>query len=298
METKPNFFIVGAPKSGTTALYSYLRQHPDIFMCTPKEPQFFAADICGHQRYITTLSQYIDLFKDARAIARGEASTCYLGSPRAPHEIRAFCPEARIIVMLRNPVDMMYAEHSERIFLGVEHISSFELALRSNEWRRWRSGRFRGQRVIRLCYRELASFPDQVNRFIDVFERSNIHIILYDDFAKNPALVYKQVLAFLGVWPGHECAFEVVNANRQGRNIVIQEMLRDPPQVVRRLVRACLPQPIRRDLSSFLHGLTVKVAPRAKLDPQLRKRLEVEFAPEVRHLSEIIDRDLSSWISG
>src|ERR1700747_3640485 len=118
---RPNFFIVGAPKAGTTALYSYRAQHPEVFMSRLKEPQFFASDICGNQRNVTTLSEYLKLFEDAHALAIGEASTCYLASPGAAEQIRSVCQEPRIIVMLRNPVDVMYAEHSERLFDGTEH---------------------------------------------------------------------------------------------------------------------------------------------------------------------------------
>src|SRR2546430_2774457 len=170
---KPDFFIVGAPKAGTTALYSYLKQHPELFMCNPKEPQFFARDICGHQRKVTTLLEYLRHFEDTHGVAVGEASTCYLGSPGAAQEIRAFCGKARIIIMLRNPIDVMYAEHSERLFDGTEHITSFPLALDSKEDRIWRCGKFCGERVIRLEYRELVKSSEQVKRFIDVFGWQN-----------------------------------------------------------------------------------------------------------------------------
>lgn len=287
---KPNVFVVGAPKSGTTALYAYLRQHPEVFMCSPKEPQFFAGDICGHQREITTMAEYLGLFENTDEAVAGEASTCYLGSPQAPREIQAFCPEARIIAMLRNPIDVMYAEHSERIFQGFEHISEFEAALDSNESRRWRSGRFKGECVRRLNYRELAMFSQQVKRFVHVFGRPNVHIVIYEDFAANPALIYKEVLDFLRVWPHHQCAFDVVNANRQIRSRLVQDVLRDPPEIVRSVVRSLLSQRTRRSVANFLN---VKVKPRPPLNQQFREQLESEFEHEVQQLSDIVGRDLS-----
>ena len=295
---KPNFFIVGAPKSGTTALYSYLSQHPQIFMCSPKEPQFFAADIRGDQRVVRTLSDYLDLFRNARSVVIGEASTCYLGSLSAPHEIRSLSPEARIVIMLRNPIEVMYAEHSECLYDGTEHILDFRLALGSDEPRTWRSGRLRGQPVTRLSYRELVKFSQQVNRFINVFGRSNVHVIVYDDFADDPRLAYKEVLAFLGVWPNHKCSFNVVHANRQIRSTWCQDLLRHPPRLVRGFSHTFLPGPVRRTLGSCLNRLNTKFVPRPMLDQDFRRQLELEFMFEVQQLSKVIDRDLCHWVAG
>jgi Sulfotransferase domain len=294
---KPNFFIVGAPKSGTTALYTYLRQHPEIYMCMLKEPQFFASDTRGHQRSVTTLSEYLDHFKDAHALAIGEASTCYLASPGAPKCIRQFCPTARIVIMLRNPIDVMYAEHSERLFDGVEHIKDFASAVNSAEPRIWRSGRFKGQRAAGLSYRELVNFSRQVARFIGVFGRSNVHIVLYDEFAKNTAAAYKEVLSFLGVSTSHDCHFNVVHANRRTRSTMIQDLLRDPPKSIQKFVHALLPTSTRQDLGRYLNRLNTKFVPRPALDSKLRQRLEVEYSQELRELSRLIDRDLSTWIN-
>jgi Sulfotransferase domain len=298
METvpTPNVFIVGAPKSGTTALYSYLRRHPEIFMSKLKEPQFFAADICGDQRAVRTLSEYLALFREARAPVIGEASTCYLGSSSAARHIREFCRPARIIAMLRNPIEVMYAEHSERLFDGVEHIADFSSALDSNEKRKWRSGRFKCQCVIRPSYRELTRFSDQIKRFINRFARQNICIIIYDDFAKDPALTYKKVLSFLQVSPNHQCAFDVIHANRQIRSERVQDFLNAPPDTVRGLARTVLPRPIRQAVGRYLNRLNVKVTARPMLDQPFRKRLQLEYEPEVQLLSELLDRDLTHWI--
>jgi hypothetical protein len=294
---KPNFFIVGAPKAGTTALYSYLRQHPEIFMCLPKEPQFFAADTCGDQRNVATLSEYLGYFKEARARAIGEASTCYLSSPGATRDIREFCPKARIIIMLRNPIDVMYAEHSERLVGGAEHIVNFAAALDSDEPRRFRSGRFKGQRVVRPGYRELVLFSQQVQRFFDAFGRPNVHVIVYDEFAKNAGLAYKDVLAFLGVSPNHECAFNVVNSNRRIRSTIVQDLVRHPPETVRKLARAFVPRSTRQRLATTLNRRNVQFVARPVMDQQLRKRLELEYVQEVQQLSRLVDRDLSKWIT-
>jgi len=297
METipKPNFFIVGAPKSGTTALYSYLRQHPEIFMSRLKEPQFFAGDIFGHQRNVTTMAEYLRQFEEARTPAIGEASTCYLVSPGAAHEIKEFCPGARIIIMLRNPVDVMYAGHCERLVNGGEHIVDFAAALDAIEPRRYRTGPFKGQRVARPSYRQVVLFSQHVKRYIDIFGRPNVHVIVYDDFAKNPRLAYKNVLVFLGVSPNHECAFNVVNANRRIRNTTLHDFLSHPPKILQGLARVLLARSIRQRLSKYLNTFNEKFVPRPEMNQLLRKRLESEYAEDVRELSRLVDRDLSNW---
>ena len=116
MTNKPDFFIVGAPKCGTTALYTYLKQHPEIFMSPQKEPQFFANDVLGDRRHTCTWAEYLSCFAAARGAKRiGEASVAYLGSPCAPKQIKMFNPAAKIIIMLRNPVDMMHSLHNQRL---------------------------------------------------------------------------------------------------------------------------------------------------------------------------------------
>lgn len=292
---RPNFFIVGAPKSGTTALYSYLGQHPEIFMCTPKEPQFFASDIFGSQRNITTLSEYLSCFTQARTSRIGEASTCYLGSPSAPQQIQEFSPQARIIIMLRNPIDVMYAEHSERLVDGAEHITDFAKAVDSAEPRRYRTGRFRGQCVVRPSYRELAQFSKQVKRYYDRFDRSNVYVVLYDDFASDTKRVYIAVLSFLGVSPEQECSFEVVNANRRIRNVRIHDLVRYPPEPVRSMLRACVPRSLRRKVGNYITLLNEEIRARPTLDSQLRRRLALEYGDDLRQLSSLVGRDLSCW---
>src|SRR3972149_11450918 len=119
----PNFFIVGAPKCGTTAMYTYLKQHPEVFMSDLKELHFFGTD--HHRINYTpyTKEQYLSFFDGAGDKRRiGEASTSYLYSERAAVEIKEFNPFARIIIMLRNPVDVMYAYHHTNLSGGFEYI--------------------------------------------------------------------------------------------------------------------------------------------------------------------------------
>ena len=294
---RPNLFVVGAPKCGTTALYTYLGRHPDIFMCPIKEPQFFAGDIFSHQRCIRTLPEYLSCFAAARNQRRlGEASTAYLGSRTAANEIKAFSPTARVIIMLRNPVDVMYAEHSQRVFGNMEHIVNFEIALESQEPRRWRSGPFKDEEIIRLSYRELSRFGEQVRRYFDVFGRQNVHVVLYDEFKIDTRAVYTGVLRFLEVdYSHHDTDYPIINANRRARSVRVQELLRYPPKHLQGFARRALPRTLRSAIVRSLHRLNVVYQCRPPMDQALRRRLQKEYEPEVEQLSHLLGRDLSAW---
>src|SRR6185436_3306607 len=126
---RPDFFIVGAFKAGTTALYEYLRVHPQIFMSVPKEPMYFGADLTPRYRRMTE-DEYLALFRDARPNQHaGEASPWYLYSTSAAAEINDFALDGRVIIMLRNPVDVMYSQHSQLVFNQREDLADFGAAL-------------------------------------------------------------------------------------------------------------------------------------------------------------------------
>ena len=129
---KPDFFIIGAPKCGTTALVSYLSEHPDVFMSEPKEPHFFADDFPHYKKYIPTIDAYERLFEDAAlkpATRVGEASVWYLYSEYAIKNIHKYRPDAKLIVMLRDPVEVMQSLHKQLLWTMDENQPSFEKAL-------------------------------------------------------------------------------------------------------------------------------------------------------------------------
>ena len=207
-------------------MYSYLNEHPQVYMSPKKEPQFFAADVFGDQRNVIAVEDYRRCFERAdRARVVGEASTAYMVSRIAAEQIKSYSPGARILVMLRNPIDVMHALHSERLFMNTEHITDFGKAIHSDDARFWHAGRWKGQRVIRPSYREVASFPSQLKRFVDVFGRDRVHVVVYDGFRSDPAAEYAQLLAFLGVDAAPRRGFIRHNANRRVRNMAAQDWL-------------------------------------------------------------------------
>jgi hypothetical protein len=292
----PTFFIIGAPKCGTTALYTWLNAHPQICMSQPKEPQFFAEDIFGHQRNITNIGDYLRCFDNKTVVEEaGEASTCYLASPSAAEQIKTFSPNAKIVVMLRNPVEVMYSLHSERVFSHMETIRDFASAVDSTAERTWAAGRFRGQPVIRPSYREMVRFSDQIRRYMDLFSRNYIHVILLEDLLSSPVEAYKSTLDFLGLEFDQRDSFELVNDNRRARSLTLHRFARHPGKTIRHMGHFVLPRVVRAYISTTVNGFNTVRGPRPTLDAKLKRRLTREFEPHIQSLSVLLGRDLSSW---
>jgi hypothetical protein len=294
---KPDFFIVGAPRCGTTALHTYLGEHPEIFMSAEKEPHFFSTDVPSSE-FTRDEQKYLSLFAGARHEKRvGEASVFYLCSQRAATEIHAFCPSASIIIMLRDPIEMMYSLHRRHLFVGAETVGDFRAALAAEEERK-RGGRLppKPYPVQPLLYREMATYTPQVRRYLDVFGWRQVHVIIFDEFTSDTARVYRETCEFLGVSPDFRPEFPVVNADQRLRSKTLRNVLLSPPtSLVRGLARAVVPRPFRHRLYSGLKSFAVVDAQRPPLDAQLRRQLQAEFAPEVEQLSALLKRDLRHW---
>jgi Sulfotransferase domain len=294
----PDSFIVGAPKSGTTALYEYLRQHPDIFMSPLKEPRFFSTDVHFTHRAPLSLAEYLACFAGARAERRiGEASNTYLYSRVAAKAIKAFSPEARIIVMLRHPVDMMHARHSQNLWTGAEVITDFAAALDAEEERRRRGGSSSESSTIdeHLFYRDAVRYTEQVERYVETFGRDRVHVIIYDEFRRDTRKAYVETLTFLGVRADFRPNLGVVNANKRARNPMLDAMLQRPPSVVRWLARTMLDRPRRKRFKAALRLLNARVEARPPMEAALRRQLQAEFRPEIERLSALLRKDLSFW---
>ena len=293
---RPDFFIVGAPKSGTTALYLYLAGHPDIGMSKAKEPQFFASDILGHQRRSATLAQYLSNFDHATGKSRiGEASPVYLASRRAPQEILDINRTAQIIIMVRNPIDVMHALHSQRVFTGMEHITRFELAVDCHETRYWQSGPFRGEPVLLLGYRETTRFTEQIQRYFEAFGRERVHVILFDDFAGAPGIAYENVLSFLGLRSDGRRDFKIINGNKHMRSQAVQKQLRCLSKTFWRV--ECSFPSLCREVRAIAARLNYVYEPRPALEAGFRQRLEMEYVPEVGNLGRLLGRSLDHWLA-
>jgi len=259
-----------------------------------KEPHFFAADVFGdHPDFrVRTLGEYLECFVEAGDEKRiGECSVAYLSSPSAPHQIKTFAPAGRIIIMLRNPVEMMYALHSQLVYATTENILDFGAALDADEKKELGLALWQGRRKPWPSYRQMASYTQQVRRYFEVFGRERVHVIIYDDFAHDTKSAYQKTLEFLDVKSGFEPEFRVVNSNHRVRSMRLQRFLLRQSRALTRII----PRRPRRFVGQLLLGLNTKLKPRPAMDPVLRRRLLREFESEVKQLGNLLGRDLSSW---
>ena len=298
----PNLFIVGAPKSGTTALGVYLGVHPEVFVAG-KELSYFGTDLDfrtnrGEPWHISYRS-YLGWFAGHAAERyRVDRSVFYLFSSRAAEEIHAYDPGSRVIVLLRDPVDQMHAQHAEMLFQGDEDIADFAEALAAEPDRR------RGDRVpagcqkpFALLYRDIATYGPQLERYLARFGGDQVCVVLYDDLVEDTNAAYRAVLEFLGVDTAHAPPFDVVNANKVVRSRRARDLLRRTPSSLGRLGRVVVPnQYARAALRRKVHALNTRRHPRSPVPRALRRRLCEELAPDVRRLEGLVARDLSAWL--
>jgi hypothetical protein len=294
----PNLFLVGVQRSATTALWTYLRQHPQVFM-GPKELHHFGLDLGRFGDFTNRgarpdLAQYLSYF-DAATTERylGDASVGYIYSRTAASEIHDFSPDARIVVSFRNPVDMIYSLYSLLRFQGVEPCASLEEALEDREKPRWAftAWPFRWA----FTYRDVVRYSEQLERYYDRFGADRVHIVVYEDFVDHPRMTYRELLGFLDVDQTYLPELSVVNANRKLWSKVVNRWLYRPPAFVRRSGKMVFPaRPVRKELGKKVIAHNRREVRRPKLDDTFRLRLEEELAPEVSRLSELIGRDLSS----
>ena len=277
----------------------YLRTHPNIHMSPHKEPMYFSTDItpCPYGR----LSDYLSLFDthDENKLIFAEASTTYLYSRIAPKRIHDFAPESKIMVMLRNPIDMVYALHGTLLRIGSETEPDFETAWHLQESRR------RGknipfaarQRTALLQYHAVGCLGSQMKALLDTFPKRQVHVTIFDDFALDPKAEYRRLLDFLGLPDDGRKDFPRINESTQFKSMKIAVKLRDLRartfpigEEIKRLTG------IRRlGIMNFVDRFNLKVQERPKLRPEFRDFLNEVFYDEVELLEALIGRDLSAW---
>jgi hypothetical protein len=295
---KPDFFIIGAPRSGTTSMQRLLWDHPDVFIAG-WNPHFFGTDLY-RKGYIRDEQAYLSLFAKGRNEKRlGERSTRYLMSTRAAVEIKEFQPSASIIIMLRNPVDVIYSLHGYHVHTtGHEDILDLEEALEAEEDRRC------GHRLSEnispnenwlLLYRDAVRYAQQIRRYLDVFRREQVHVIVFDDFIRDTAGVYRNTLRFLKVTTGFQPDFQKANVHMRVHIKTLHNFLIYPPKFLRSLAQPVIRFSWARSLLWALASVNSRYSPREPLPPELKIQLQTEFFQEVVQLSQLLNRDLTHW---
>jgi hypothetical protein len=302
----PDFFIVGQPKSGTTALYEMLSRHPQIFMGEEKEPWYFAPELRfrppPREPYPIpeTLEQYLSLFAAAAPSQLiGEASTTYLWSREAAGLIAALRPDARVLAILREPADFLRSLHLQFVEAHIETELDFRRALAleaaRGEGREIASHTYLPQM---LQYAEHVRYAEQLRRYHAVFPPEQVLVLIYDDFRADNAGTLARVLRFLGV--DDEFAIEPIEANAtvHPRSPSVHELVhaltvgRGPAtRALKAAGKAITPAGARRRALAAVRR-RVLYGPPPEVDEQLMAELRERFSGEVRELSEYIGRDL------
>ncbi|MFB6344408.1 MAG: sulfotransferase domain-containing protein [bacterium] len=296
---RPNFFIVGAPKCATTSMHYYLSQHPGIFMSRPKEPFFFGSDLDSHELKTQTEEEYLSFFRGADGFdLRGESTVWYLYSTRAPEEIQEFQPDAKVIIMLRNPADAMYAMHSQFVFSGNEPLESFKEAVRAEERRKTRKN-FDSSVYFPegLYYSEIYNYSRQIKNYLKTFSREQIKILLLKDLKSDPGKCYNDVLEFLGAREFTPPDFEPYNSNCQLKSPLLREIVKQVPGRTLGTLRKFVPVQSCSNIWQRVKPLLVDQFSRSSLEEDFKKQLLDQFMPQIEELEGLINRNLDHWKS-
>ena len=298
--TKPNLFIVGFAKCGTTALHEYLSTHPNVHPSFPKEPHFFIEQM-WRKSPARTEAEYLRFFagasKDARVFL--DSSAVHIYSPQALRKIHEFNPAARIIVMVRNPVNMLASFHRYSCRMFVEDVENFEEA--------WdlQAARAQGNSLPRDCefpvllqYENIGRIGKHVATLLDIWPRSQVKIVFFDEFVKTPLEHYKDILEFIGIPYDGRTEFPKVNEGGVWKSRVVGRiMLKAWPLVIKVLSRIGVAGAIRRpQFWMFLWGLNSGREERVEMDRTFRQRLIDVFRDDIQLLSATTGRNLDHWL--
>ena len=301
----PNFLIIGAMKAGTTSLCQYLNQHPQVYMSPIKEPNFFALegsslDFSGaegkekiqrwlEREFVTNIEEYRALFRRVSSEkAVGEASPMYLYNPVAPSRIKHYIPEAKVIAILRNPVERAYSAFVYMRRDGREPLSVFSEALQAEE------NRIANNWEWIWHYKNVGFYYSQLKRYFDMFDQDQIKVYLYEDLKADPLHVVEDIFRYLGV----DDSFNPDTSSKHNisgvpRNRALSWLLfeRNP---VKASLRLLLPEGMRRHVSVSLKSRSLLKAP--SLTPEVRRELIEVYQDDILKLEGLIGRDLSEWL--
>jgi hypothetical protein len=300
----PNFIMIGAAKCGSTSLYNYLRQHPDIYMCPKEDANFFAleggvvklympplSEKIG-RKWVQDLNEYTALFEAASAErAIGESSNIYLNISRSAERIQHYCPDARIMAILRNPIDRAFSNFLHLLGMGLEPNQDFDEALKAEE-KRVRDGWH-----PMWFYKQTGHYHTLLKPYFKRFDRDRIRIFLYDDLQRDPVSLVQSVYKFLNVDERFRPdVSEVHKATGIPGNKLMHKFLteRNP---LKSFVKMLVPDRLRKGYrANVAKKLVQRNLVKPTLSAEVRHELIIEFRDEVLGLQELIGRDLGGWL--
>jgi sulfotransferase family protein len=301
----PDFFLVGHQKSGTTAIFEMLRQHPQVFLPPIKEPWFFGEELRDRppprpQGIAATIEQYAALFAAATPAQRiGDASPQYLWSRTAAEQIARACPEAQIVAVLREPASYLRSLHLQFVETNIEVESDLQRALELEPSRR------QGHEVPRhtywpqmLLYSEHTHYVEQLRRFRERFPAERVKVLIYDDFLADNLAAVGSIVRFLGLDDSVTLAPVHANPTVSPRSQRLNELVhavgvgRGPAsRALKQAIKTITPAGPRRRAFYAVRRSLVFGSPPAE-DERLMRALRERFAPEVHALADYLDRDL------
>lgn len=294
--TLPNFFLIGTAKAGTTSLYSYLEQHPEIYMSPVKEPRFFTPEIystynnavrSGGRKVPLTFKQYSQLFagvQDETAI--GEASTDYLYLAKSAARIKEKVPNAKLIVILRNPAERAFSAYCYQLRDGYETLS-FEEAL-NVEGSRIKQGFRPGWH-----YQEVGFYHDRIKQYLDIFPAEQIKIYLYEELASDSIKVTREIYHFLGVDSDFIPNFTKKNISGVPKNQTLHNLF-TKENFLKSAIKPLIPQQLRQTIYQKMRKNNLGDKP--KLSQKTKKQLTDIYEHDVIQLQTLIQKDLSAWL--
>jgi len=309
MNHLPNFFIIGAPRCGTTALSRYISQHRQICLSRPKETHFLFTSPTHYSAFQVYLNQYVNQFfchcrPDTPAI--GDGSVTYIYSDEVLHRILEINPDAKFIAMVRNPIDVLRSYHFRLLYLMDEDCWDFQQA-----WER-QEARSRGEQLPPLCrdprllrYKEVGKLGERIERLFEIAGRDRCLILVFDDFKRDPRAIYQQVCQFLGVRDDGRRSFPRRQESQFYRFAWLQRLLFHPPQSVMNWANQSSQGGLfwqwkQLALLRLHRGLRSLNAVKQKpphFSPEVQAQLQDTYAEDVERLSELLGRDLTHWIN-
>jgi len=289
----PNFLIVGAAKSGTTSLYHYLSQHPDIFMPRWKELSFFSRDPFGPLHKVKKPEYYYKVFARAsNQFAVGEASTSYLYDESAPRQIKKLLGTIKIIIVLRNPVDMAYSLYNHQVRREGETLNTFESALAAEDNRR-KNITFRKKSYgwhANYYYYHRGLYFKQVKRYLEAFGKNNVLILLFDELMCNSAAVAQKAFRFLGV---NDTFMPIIKVHNPAGKILNIPRFWEDSGLFQKTISFVFSKNLIKKIPHLLRNIGRKPPP--PINPATAHKLAERFHYDICRLEKLIDKDLSSW---
>jgi Sulfotransferase family len=294
----PDFFLLGAAKSGTTSLWRYLNQHPQIFMSSVKEPKYFSLmgtelDYSGpgdeniKKGTVTTPEEYHQLFCDAPAgTVRGEASTIYLDDPVAASRIAQTIPEAKLLVVLRHPAERAYAAYLHLVRDGWECLD-FEQALKAEKERR------DSNYYLYWRYLERGFYGKALSAYYEHFPASQIQVHLYEELDNDTNGVLRKMFTFLDI-KADVMIDSSARHNRSGipKNALLSKTLIGASPL-KQVLKKFIPENLGHRLVSRVQASNIE---RPSIPPKIRAELVDRYAQDIQMLAGLIDHDLSHWL--